>query len=73
VEKVLGGSLLNMLCLDQNTTDAVVKIIERKQLLRITIVTLNQLAHYTSNIKGNENECSLLKNFIETKEDYINT
>jgi len=62
-----------MLCQDQDTTDKVVRVIDKHKLPRITVLTLNQMNPPQSNIRGNENECVLLKNFIQTKEPFMNT
>lgn len=61
----MGGVLLNMICDDQETTDRVVKCIERQKLPRITIFTISDIHASSMDYRIDKNECSPLKNFIK--------
>lgn len=65
VEKCMGGVLLNMICDDQETTDKVVKCIDKYKLPRITIFTISDIHSSSMDYRIDKNEVSPLKNFIK--------
>jgi len=67
----MGGVLLNMICDDQETTDKVVKCIDKYKLPRITIFTISEIHSSPMDYRIDKNEVSPLKNFIKYEHKYV--